>query len=197
LYTDAAMKATSRAYRMRLKGDQALNEKRRQFAASRVTVRKAGTLVRVFSSQASDLAAAAAFALRVDARYRGHFRRAVGVGRGIHPPWPNPVGGFRLRQYDLGKIPSPDPSPLKMRVFRSTWLIDIFGPPRMDFSSRPGFVLNAAEYPAPKGAVARSIARRRRDARSLGPGLPDVGRLVELIHSSPTPSRQLQTPPSL
>ncbi len=151
-------------------------------------------------------------------------------------PWPAPADGFRLRHYDLAACDSPDPSPLKMRVFRSTnlmvniflpwtkrrderklsphwhddfeqislglqgtflhhvrypwtsdktsWredehethqspsvfviparaihtsqdigagvarLIDVFGPPRPDFSLRPGFVLNADEYPMPSG----------------------------------------------
>jgi hypothetical protein len=193
---------------------------------SAVTVRKAGTVVRIFSSNASDLTAAA--------------RNAATYGDGapeVTPvtPWPDPVGGFRLRHYDLSRIASPDPSPLKMRVFRSTnlminifipwttrrderklsphshedfeqmslalkgqfvhhlrypwspdktrwredehehynspsvlviparvihttqdvgegvtWLIDIFAPPRLDFSSKPGFVLNAAEYPMPQ-----------------------------------------------
>jgi hypothetical protein len=194
---------------------------------SRITVHKAGTLVRVFSGKASDLIGAAANA----ATYADGAPEVAPIA-----PWPDPVGGFRLRHYDLSKIASPDPHPLKMRVFRSTnlminifmpwttrrderklsphshedfeqmslalqgsfvhhlrypwtpdktrwrgdeheryespsvlviparvihtsqdigegttWLIDIFAPPRRDFASKPGFVLNRAEYPMPRG----------------------------------------------
>jgi hypothetical protein len=190
---------------------------------SRITVTKPGTVVRVFSNKATDLAAAAGNAVIY----------ADGAPE-VKPiaPWPDPIGGFRLRHYPLADVQSPDPSPLKMRVFRSTnlminvfmpwpqrrdesklsphwhddfeqvslalqgsfvhhlrypwgpnktqwqedehahyespsvlviparvvhttqdvgdgttWLIDIFGPPREDFSAKPGFVLNAADYP--------------------------------------------------
>lgn len=193
---------------------------------SRIVVRKPGKVVRVFSSRAEDMAAAAVNA----ATYAGGAPEVAQL-----MPWPDPIGGFRLRHYDLSEITSPDPSPLKMRLFRSTnlminifmpwstrrdekklsphshddfeqislslkgafvhhlrypwssdktrwredeharydespsalvipartihtsqdvgggttWLIDIFGPPRMDFSSKPGFVLNESEYPLP------------------------------------------------
>lgn len=195
---------------------------------SRVTVRKPGRVVRVFSNKAADLAAASVNA----AIYAAGAPEVTPIA-----PWPDPARGFRLHHYALDNIPSPDPTPLKMRVFRSTnlminvfvpwparrdetklsphyhddfeqislglqgsfvhhlrypwgpnktkwvedehehydspsvlvipanvlhtsqnvsegtsWLIDIFGPPRVDFSSRPGFVVNAADYSMPAPA---------------------------------------------
>ena len=192
---------------------------------SRVTVRSAGIVARVFSCKAEDIVSKA----KNSAIYADGAPEVAPI-----KPWPDPVGGFRLRHYPLGKYDSPDPSPLKMRVFRSTnlminvflpwtknrdetklsphshddfeqmslgldgsfihhirypwtsdrstWrddehehydspsvlviparaihtsqnvgngvarLVDIFGPPREDFSLKPGFVLNAEEYPLP------------------------------------------------
>ena len=192
---------------------------------SRVTVGAPVIVVHVFSNKAADVAAAAANA----ATYSDGAPEVAPI-----VPWPDPVGGFRLRHYAVSEIESPDPTPLKMRLFRSsnlminifkpwterhnesqlsphshedfeqvslalqgsfvhhlrypwgpnetkwdddehehfdspsvlvipprvihttqdigdgtTWLIDIFGPPRVEASCRPGFVLNAADYPMP------------------------------------------------
>jgi hypothetical protein len=202
---------------------------------TRIELDAAGVVARVFSRDAEDILARAGNA----AVYADDAPEVADLA-----PWPTPEGGFRLHHYDLAGCKSPDPSPLKMRVFRSTnlmvniflpwtqprderhlsphshedfeqaslalegvfihhirypwtadrtgWrddehethhspsvlvipagaihtsqnvgdevarLVDVFAPPRWDFSARPGFVLNAADYPMPaRREEERSIA---------------------------------------
>lgn len=194
--------------------------------ASRVTAMSDGQIVRVLSSRADDLLALASNA---DIYARGAPEVAPLV------PWPDPPGGFKLRNYVLDEHTRPDTN---MRIFRSTslmlnimtprmmardvrklsphshgdfeqgslalkgswvhhmrypwatdmndwkadehiemgspsllvvppkvihtsrntndggaWLVDVFAPPRVDFSSTPGKVANEAEYPMPTKAA--------------------------------------------
>jgi mannose-6-phosphate isomerase-like protein (cupin superfamily) len=191
---------------------------------SEVVAKGAGHLVRVLSNRAADLLAQADNA----ATYADGAREIAPL-----VPWPDPPGGFKLRNYKPFDYDKPDTN---MRLFRCTnlminvltkrgaprdvkklsphahddfeqaslllegdyihhlrypwvpdmsqwrpdehleiaspsvivippkvvhtsrnigdkrsWLIDIFAPPRLDFSRKPGLVLNADEYPMPAG----------------------------------------------
>jgi mannose-6-phosphate isomerase-like protein (cupin superfamily) len=192
---------------------------------SEVVAKGNGHLARVLSSRAADLLAQAENA----AAYEGGAAEVAPL-----VPWPDPPGGFRLRNYKPFDYDKPDTN---MRLFRCTnlminvltkrssprdvtklsphahddfeqaslllegdyihhlrypwtpdmsqwradehmeiaspsvlvippkvvhtsrnvgerrsWLIDIFAPPRLDFSRKPGLVLNADEYPMPAGS---------------------------------------------
>ncbi|WP_453969947.1 hypothetical protein [Amorphus sp. MBR-141] len=192
---------------------------------SLVKLPRGGRLVRIFSTRAPDLVAACANAGAYD-RTREHIP--------AYRPWPDPVGGWKLRHYTLDVAPEAgrfgrifrcttlmvnvlDPfegprDPAKMsphhhddfeqgslalqgdftHYLRWSWtsdmadwrpdaaiemaspsllvipppvihttratgagdnlLVDIFGPPRMDFSAQAGWVLNADDYPMPEDA---------------------------------------------
>lgn len=72
-------------------------------------------------------------------------------------PWATDMSTWRQDEHIQVGSPSvlvvpPKAIHTSMNVGDDTaWLVDIFSPPRMDFSSRPGLVCNADEYPMPSG----------------------------------------------
>lgn len=87
--------------------------------ASSITAQGDGQIVRVFSTQAADLAAAASNA-EVYANGAPEVAPLV--------PWPDPPQGFKLRNYVLAEHTRPDSN---MRIFRSTKLMLNIMTPRM------------------------------------------------------------------
>ena len=74
-----------------------------------------------------------------------------------HLRWPWVPDMTQWRNDEAAEVGSPSVTIIPAKVIHTSrnvgpqrsWLIDIFGPPRMDFSTRPGFVLNEADYPMP------------------------------------------------
>ena len=79
-----------------------------------------------------------------------------------HLRWPWTPDMDMWKEDEHVEIGSPSVTVIPAKVLHTSrnvsqgdcWLIDIFGPPRMDFSSKPGLVCNADEYPMPAPATA-------------------------------------------
>lgn len=75
-----------------------------------------------------------------------------------HLRWPWGGNSLQWRDDEHSVCPAPSVAVIPARAIHTSaplepadnLLVDIFGPPRMDFSEMPGWVLNAADYPAPK-----------------------------------------------
>jgi hypothetical protein len=78
-----------------------------------------------------------------------------------HMRWPWAVDMNRWHEDVHAVVQSPSVTVIPAQVIHtSTWhselnqLVDIFAPPRMDFSEKPGWVLNEDEYPMPRNPTA-------------------------------------------